>query len=341
MVDNIEVQWGEVNEDYRKLEEEHQVYLKKLKELTNKQNFCSTQITHQRYRLKAFTKSSNIDIKECIKREAQLQLIEETLPRQGGLYLKVILGNINVGFLSEEAKFKYKEEYEKFKLVCITIAAVLVILNMFFASRFFQKIYLFFLVWYYCTLTIREAVLRANGSKIKLWWRIHHGLSVLTSIVLLVWPENSAWDDFRGQFFRYNLYHCLVQYLQFNYQRGTLYRLKALGQKNPMDITIEGFQYWMWRGLAFLYPFLFAAYIYQLVNAYTLYKMYMHHPESSWHILATCLLMLMFFTGNSITTLLVIPAKIKNKMLVQYKLMCRKLFSLTVDAAKNDVNKSN
>lgn len=336
MDDDIEEQWRELSEDYKKLEEAHQLYLEKLKELTAQQNICLSQINHQRYLLNAINRdlkqTKDVEKLKCIKeefikREAQLQIIEETLPREGGLYLKIILGNINVGFLSQEAKFKYKEGYETFKLVCVIFAFILVILNIFVSSRFLQKAYLFFLVWYYCTVTIRECVLRANGSKIKPWWRIHHALSVLAAIVILLWPKNRAWGEFKGQFFRYNLYTCLVQYLQFNYQRGALYRLKTLGKKGDMELTIEGFQYWMWRGLAFLYPFLFAAYIYQLANAWALYKMYVNHPESSWHILASCLFMLTFFLGNSITTLLVIPTKIKNRMLVRYKIMTGKLYN--------------
>ncbi|XP_066154975.1 transmembrane protein 120 homolog [Euwallacea fornicatus] len=349
MNEDLDLQWEELGLEYKLLDEAHQNYLKSLKELIAKQKTFISQIAHQRYRLKAIndnlqkcanTEKLNEIKEECVKREAQLQIIEETLPRQGGVYLRVILGNINVGFLSEEVMFKYKDAYEKFKLICIVIATVLVLLNMSVNSRFFQKIYLFFLVWYYCTLTIRESVLRANGSKIKTWWRIHHGLSVFASIVLLVWPENSAWDDFKGPFFKYNLYNCLVQYLQFNYQSGALYRLRALGKKDNMEITVEGFQHWMWRGLAFLYPFLFGAYIFQLVNAYMLYGMYMSHPESSWHVLVTFLFMLTFFIGNSITTLLVIPNKLKNNMVMRYKVMARKLYC-AVSVPKINLKKSN
>lgn len=67
------------------------------------------------------------------------------------------------------------------------------------------------------------------------------------------------------------------------YQRGVLYRLKALGERHNMDITIEGFHSWMWRGLSFLLPFLFIGYIFQLYNAYALYHL-SYHPEATWHV---------------------------------------------------------
>lgn len=74
-----------------------------------------------------------------------------------------------------------------------------------------------------------------------------------------------------------------VQYLQFRYQQGCLYRLKALGERHDMDITIEGFHSWMWRGLSFLLPFLYLGYFYQLYNAWALYQL-SFHPGSEWQV---------------------------------------------------------
>lgn len=76
----------------------------------------------------------------------------------------------------------------------------------------------------------------------------------------------------------------MVQYLQFGYQKGLLYRLKALGERHNMDITIEGFHSWMWRGLSFLLPFLFLGYAFQAYNAWTLHKLTMDPPNAPWHV---------------------------------------------------------
>lgn len=75
----------------------------------------------------------------------------------------------------------------------------------------------------------------------------------------------------------------IVQSFQFVYQQGVLYRLKALGERHNMDITIEGFHSWMWRGLSFLLPFLYLGYIFQLYNAYTLYKL-CYHQDATWQV---------------------------------------------------------
>jgi len=74
-----------------------------------------------------------------------------------------------------------------------------------------------------------------------------------------------------------------IQFLQFWYQRGCLYRLRALGERHNMDITIEGFHSWMWRGLSFLLPFLYVGYMFQLYNAYVLYQL-SFRPNATWHV---------------------------------------------------------
>lgn len=75
-----------------------------------------------------------------------------------------------------------------------------------------------------------------------------------------------------------------------------------------MDITIEGFHSWMWRGLSFLLPFLFLGYLFQLYNAYTLYKL-TFHPEATWHVPVLSAMFLVLFLGNITTTIMVIPQK--------------------------------
>ena len=53
---------------------------------------------------------------DLIRRKAQLYEMESILPKPSGRYLKIILGNINVSILDKNEKFRYKDEYEKFKL---------------------------------------------------------------------------------------------------------------------------------------------------------------------------------------------------------------------------------
>lgn len=159
-----------------------------------------------------------------------------------------------------------------------------------------------------------------NGSRIKGWWRLHHFISTVSAGVLLVWPQGEVWQLFRTQFMYFNAYISFVQYLQFRYQKGVLYRLKALGTRHNMDITIEGFHSWMWSGLSFLLPFLFIGYVFQAFNAWTLFKL-SGHPDASWQVPVMSLLFTVLFIGNAVTTLLVVPQKMRERVKERYRLM--------------------
>lgn len=314
--------WDDLAQDYKELETLNKEYLTKLEEVSELQAKCLKGISHQRYRMGIITKSlkqlhaSDTKVKldkDMIRREQQLHEIEQTLPRPNGTYLQIILGNVNVSILNKNDKFKYKDEYEKFKLILSGIGFLLSVLNLITNIRTLELSFMFLLVWYYCTLTIRESILKVNGSRIKGWWRFHHFLSTVVSGVLLVWPNTGPWYAFRRQFMWFNVYISVVQYLQFRYQRGVLYRLKALGERHNMDITIEGFHSWMWRGLSFLLPFLFVGYLFQLYNAYALY-MLTFHTEATWHVPVLSAMFLILFLGNMTTTIMVIPQKLRDRM---------------------------
>ena len=67
-----------------------------------------------------------------------------------------------------------------------------------------------------------------------------------------------------------------------------------------MDITIDGFHSWMWKGLGFLLPFLFAGYIWQLYNAYTLFYL-SFRPDATWQVPCLCLTFAVLGAGNIFT----------------------------------------
>lgn len=326
--------WRELNEDFKKLETVSKTYKEKLDELNNYQKECQKQIQHQKYRIgiikKTIRKSKTDDYEdlkeEILKREAQLHEIQQTLPQESGRYLKVILGNVNVSILNKEDKLKYKSEYEKFKLIVNAFAFGFSVVNLVFISRRLERLYLFILVWYYSTLTIREHILRVNGSKIKGWWMIHHYISSITVAILLIWPESETWNQFRTQFMIFTAYISVVQYLQFRYQQGVLYRLKALGVRDNMDITIEGFHHWMWKGLSFLFPFLFVVYFFQSYLAYTLHHL-SYVNGATWHVNALSKLFFMLSIGNIATMLMIIPDKFKKTVRGKYRVLSRKLWS--------------
>ncbi|XP_066130615.1 ion channel TACAN isoform X2 [Saccopteryx bilineata] len=285
--------WEEVQQDFQSIQETHRLYRLKLEELTKLQNNCTSSITRQKKKLQELA----LVLKKCkpslpvgageAAKELENQIkerqglffdMEAYLPKKNGLYLNLVLGNVNVTLLSKQAK--------------VTDAA-----------------FNFLLVWYYCTLTIRESILINNGSRIKGWWVFHHYVSTFLSGVMLTWPDGLMYQKFRNQFLSFSMYQSFVQFLQYYYQSGCLYRLRALGERHTMDLTVEGFQSWMWRGLTFLLPFLFFGQFWQLFNALTLFSLARDPECKEWQVLMCGLPFLLLFLGNFFTTLRVVHQK--------------------------------
>jgi len=330
--------WTDLSNEYADLEELHVKYSTKLEELLSLQKKCQSGINHQRYRLKAIKKQSGhvsaqndeekvvaSDLKkDLLRRNEQLSQMEQVLPRESGMYLKIILGTVNVSILDKKARYDYKDQYEQFKLIVNLIGVVLAVLNLYFQYRVLDLVFMFLIVWYYCTLTIRESILKVNGSRIKGWWRAHHFITTVVGGVLLVWPDGDCYQTFRPQLMWFNVYLAFLQYLQFTYQKGVLYRLRSLGERNDMDITIDGFHSWMWKGLSFLLPFLLVGYVWELYNAYTLFYL-SYQPDSTWQVPTLCFLFLLLGVGNIITISWTVPAKIRETKLGMLKIRFTRL----------------
>ncbi|XP_008308057.1 transmembrane protein 120A [Cynoglossus semilaevis] len=322
---SLQDEWESVDAEYKQLQERHTMYLHKLEEISKLQNSCSASITSQRRRLKEMhsslvdktgTSDREAEALDEIKSKIKVHLntfseMEAYLPKKNGLYLSLVLGNVNVTLLNKQSKFAYKDEYEKFKLCTMAVLLLISFICYFFvAYRFLDAILNFLLLWYYCTLTVRESILISNGSRIKGWWVFHHYISAFLSGVILTWPDGDFYKMFRNQFLAYSFYQSFVQCLQCYYQSGCLYRLRALGERHNMDLTVEGFQSWMWKGLTFLLPFLFFGHFWQLYNSLCLFRMAQLPEYKEWQVLMCGLCFFILFLGNFFTTLAVFLRKL-------------------------------
>ncbi|KAM9852777.1 transmembrane protein 120A-like [Aulostomus maculatus] len=326
---NVLEEWKCLEEEYQRAQETHRMYLQKLDEISKLQSSCSSSISLQQKRIRELSGlvkqcrkgQSEEDCKTLdeIKEKIKMRLnaffeMQAFLPKENGLYLSLVLGNVNVTLLSKQSKFAYKDEYETFKL-CLTVILLLFsfICYFFLSYRFLDAILNFLLVWYYCTLTIRESILIKNGSRIKGWWVFHHYISAFLSGVMLTWPDGTLYKIFRNQFLAYSLYQSFVQCLQCYYQSGCLYRLRALGERHNMDLTVEGFQSWMWKGLTFLLPFLFLGHFWQLFNSVTLFRMAQLPDCKEGQVMMCSVCFLVLFMGNFFTTVAVVRQKVKSR----------------------------
>ncbi|CAF2931046.1 unnamed protein product [Rotaria sp. Silwood2] len=316
--------------------------------LKNRHNLCAVRSLSHQHELPSVNSSPALDkLADTLSYVERLNLISDrlntnslylsrisnTLPSKDS-YLKVILGGVDVSILNKAEKWIYKEEYEKFKFIvtCISLVSSLVIWSLTSRYRAFDALFHFLLVWYYCTLTIRESILIVNGSNINPWWRAHHFITTVATAILLTWPESDSYHTFRTQFFIFSFYLSFVQGLQFYYQRGCLYRLRALGETHDMDITIEGFHRWMFRGLSFLVPFLLAGYLFELYNGYILWQL-AHAPTThEWQVYVLSIIFFILFLGNISTTLSVLREKFREKarpILLKQKYQSLKTFLST------------
>ncbi|KAL7987040.1 hypothetical protein Chor_005959 [Crotalus horridus] len=334
--------WEELQDGFQLVQETQKQYKQKLEELTKLQSNISSSISRQKKQLKELSlalkkyksplpdkeqdEGALEELQNMIKERQDVFFeMEAYLPKKNGLYLNLVLGNVNVTLLSKQAKFAYKDEYEKFKLYLTIILLIISFTCRFLLnSRVTDAVFNFLLVWYYCTLTIRESILINNGSKIKGWWVLHHYISTFLSGVMLTWPDGLMYQKFRNQFLTFSMYQskwdCIKEegggkrLKTHKYQgSGCLYRLRALGERHTMDLTVEGFQSWMWRGLTFLLPFLFFGQFWQLFNAVTLFQLASHPECKEWQVLMCAFPFLTLFTGNFFTTLRVVHQKFQNK----------------------------
>ena len=70
--------------------------------------------------------------------------MEDMLPRASGVYLTTILGSINVSILDKKAKYDYKDQYERFKMVVNLVGKMIhsysyTPLNNIWITEFFQS----------------------------------------------------------------------------------------------------------------------------------------------------------------------------------------------------------
>ncbi|KAJ6216541.1 hypothetical protein RDWZM_007698 [Blomia tropicalis] len=245
--------------EYQRLEEAQRNFQRSINEMQKHQNECFKEIKHQKYRLGQIkeqlkkgklqpgaNKADISTIEERINQKySHIKEAENTLPKSNGPYLNIVLGAINVNLLDRKQRLDYKEQYERFKLIVTCVLLITSFVNILAQFRALDSILHFMLVWYHCTLTIRESILVVNGSRIKGWWRAIHFLTSITTGILVVWPDGPSYAKFRLQFLTYISYTSFLQFLQYYYQYGCLYRLRALGERYSMDITIQGFHSWM------------------------------------------------------------------------------------------------
>jgi len=323
-VDACRKEWATLTNDYGKCVVQHEEYRKTAEKYNSERLGCKVSVDRQLKKVKALKgilkKKANEEgtkelLMEISEREKSLENLKQYLPKKNGYYLALIVGQMNMILDSVKEKHSYKDEYEKFKFYCsITMLIYSSVLYFFINHRVSDAIFSYLLLWYYCTLTVRENILIQNGSRIKGWYFMHHYVTIGLSAIYVLWSDQQSYQEFRPYFMAFSVYQSLVQLMQCQYQQGCLYRLRALGERHQdMDITTEGFYSWMWKGLAFLLPFLFFGQFWQFYNSFVLFNIAWKQNFVVWHVPALGFLFFVLFFFNFLTLIMVVLQKLKSR----------------------------
>jgi hypothetical protein len=182
-------------------------------------------------------------------------------PKTGSVWVRLMLGRVNVKSVREDDRLLRKNEYEKFRsrTNLVFLALVLVRAACYFAVPvasasslavdIAETVSLVWLLYYYTTLALRENILRVNGSAIADWWITHHYLSGTLTVVYLAWPKSDpVYDAFRPIMLVLSAIQAVTQILVTRYQSGRLYRLVAMGKASRLDVTGESNTEWVGAG---------------------------------------------------------------------------------------------
>lgn len=211
-----------------------------------------------------------------------LALTATIKPDTGSLFVRFFLGQVNVKVSSSKDAARLRDEYEKFKdrtNLGFIIFPLLWLLTTHYLSQVFAYTDWIFtlshiwLLYYYVSLSLRENILRVNGSSIRPWWITHHYISGIMSMIVLTWPSDSkTWNHFLPQFTAFFLYQGIVQLTQAAYQKQRHYALRALGKAGSMDVAqTEGFSEFH-PGLYFVVGLVIIAQGWQIFNGLSLLR---------------------------------------------------------------------
>lgn len=203
--------------------------------------------------------------------------------------------------LPEKMKYKYKSDYETFKLTSTILVTLLTLINLLLIkSKIMDTIQILTQMYIYSTLTIREHILINNGSHIKKWWIVHHYICIIITGMMLTCPEES-FSQIRSPVLNYLFVLSCSQVVQYQYQMRRLYTLRALKKADPLETTSEIVNMSL---IANLWVAVFILVLFQFIQIYVSYYIYSLHLVYRWThyqpVIGAVLICVMAF-GNMFT----------------------------------------
>ena len=300
----------ELDRKIKVLEDKASVYNALAKKINEEESECLKQLSTQKAALKLI-----MDKPYASQLQERLRYVETQFPKQPSLVLRLALGNgAPYSLRPLKLRIGYKRDYEMFKLGMTVVSTLVVLLCLFVTSnRVMDAIYEFLMLYYYCTIVLREHILVVNGSRIRKWWLGHHYFSIVLSGVVLTWPPGDSYHQFRPMFLWFCLFLCGLQYLQHRYQISRLYALVALDMARQMDTVVgDGVpSSSIDAGFMMLVPLLFCGHVWQIYISYTLYSMFLTGFGHEWQVVVVAILFAILGFGNFTATILTLVSRTK------------------------------
>lgn len=227
-------------------------------------------------------------------------------------FLQLTVG-VNEFKLPEKIKFKYKSDYEVFKITSTIIVTVWTALNLvFFNNKISDTCQVLAHMYIYSTLIIREHILLNNGSHIKEWWLLHHYICLAITGIMLTCPEQS-FSQIRDVILKFLFLLSCSQVVQYQYQMRRLYVLRSLTKAHPLETTSDIMNVSLSANLGIAVVLLLLFQVIQLYVSYYIYSMHLAHQWTHYQPLLGAVLIGFMGVGNIITIGYTCYGKIEKK----------------------------
>ena len=169
-------------------------------------------------------------------------------------------GSLNILLNKSKNLLRYKTEYEEFKFQGSVIVAVLYLACALVPLKTLDVIASSSACYLYISLTLRETILRMNGSRIVFFWIFHHYLSIIGFLSIATWDSGPVYWKIRPVITLSCVFMLGVNIVQYMYQKSRLYILRCMGLAKSTDVTNLDTPVGKKRMLWSFVPLLFALY---------------------------------------------------------------------------------
>jgi len=255
--------------------------------------------------------NSSLETSELVSRRMSLAMLKEQLtklkevkPHNGSMFVRLMMGNVNVKLWKKSDLLNFRDEYNRLKNRCTWVFILFPLVQLLgFNYRIVWTLHQLWLVYYYLALSLRQNILLTNGSNIKFWWIAHHYLSIAFAVVIIAFPNEL--ETFISERYRamqwFALSQGLIMLAQNWYTAKRKYVRVAIGKAKPIDVDASETLVEKPTHLKMLIPPLFALYLFELYLGADALLFFYQHKDSSPQVFVLGVLSLVIAFGNAIS----------------------------------------